>query len=398
MKKFWQICWHDYTRHVFRKRFIFALLSMPLFVALMIGVGFLSVAIQYDGTPAGYVDHSGFLVNAKQIPAQEGELFPSVELIAFADEESARAALDEGKIQAVFIVSEDYLTSGKVKQISVKDTEADSDFRAFLRVNLLANMPDNVSTRVLNGPVMTVESLSGGKKAGDDNIFGVLFPMLTGMVFMITVNISGSYLVQSLIEEKENRTMEIMVTSVSPEQLMAGKIIGNLSIGLTQIFFWMVIVMVLLVVGKPYLPDFLSGFSIDPQFIWLTILTLLPAFVLVGALMATAGATTTESREAQQVSGLFTLPIFIPYWFVSPIIMSPNSPLAVGLSLFPLTAPVALPMRAGFTDIPIWQVIISVGLLILCAAVAVWLAGRAFRLGMLRYGKRLTWKEIFGKA
>ena len=116
------------------------------------------------------------------------------------------------------------------------------------------------------------------------------------------------------------------------------------------------------------------------------------------ALMAMAGATTTDSREAQQVAGLFTLPVMVPYFLLETLMSSPNSPLAVGLSLFPLTAPISLSMRAAFTEIPSWQLIVSFSLLILCAIGALWVSSRAFRLGMLRYGKRLPWRVIFGKA
>jgi ABC-2 type transport system permease protein len=122
----------------------------------------------------------------------------------------------------------------------------------------------------------------------------------------------------------------------------------------------------------------------------------LPSFVLIAALMAAVGATVTESREGQQVTGLFTLPVMIPYWFTYQIMSNPNGPLAVAMSYFPLTAPVALTMRAGFTSLSISEILLSVGLLSLSAAGALWLAGRAFRLGMLRYGQRLSLSEILG--
>ena len=115
----------------------------------------------------------------------------------------------------------------------------------------------------------------------------------------------------------------------------------------------------------------------------------------VAALMAMAGATATESSEAQQIAGLFSLPIVAPYWFAGSIMTNPNGPLATGLSLFPLTAPVALPMRAIVTNVPVGQVILAVVLLVLVALLALLLAARAFRLGMLRYGKRVTWGELF---
>ncbi|MGB8252950.1 MAG: ABC transporter permease, partial [Anaerolineaceae bacterium] len=102
--------------------------------------------------------------------------------------------------------------------------------------------------------------------------------------------------------------------------------------------------------------------------------------------------------EAQQISGYFTLPIMAPYWFSYIIMTSPNGPLALILSYFPLTAPVTLTMRAGFTQIPVWQLIFNIAELVLLAALSLWLAGKAFRAGMLNYGKRLSLKEIFTRA
>jgi ABC-2 type transport system permease protein len=126
--------------------------------------------------------------------------------------------------------------------------------------------------------------------------------------------------------------------------------------------------------------------------------TLLPAFVMIAALMAMVGATATEASEAQQIAGLFTLPVVSPYWFFASIMNNPNGPLATGLSLFPLTAPVAMPLRAVFTNVPLWQIAGTVTLLLLVAAAAIWMAGRAFRIGMLRYGKRIAWREIFSRS
>jgi len=191
--------------------------------------------------------------------------------------------------------------------------------------------------------------------------------------------------------------MEIVATSVSPEQLMAGKIIGNLSVGLTQIGAWLLVVIIGLIVLVKMVPIG-EGFTLDVGYLWLLLLVMLPAFVMIAALMALVGATATESREAQQIAGLFTLPLAVPLWFTSALLANPNSGLSVGLSLFPLTAPLALSLRAGYTNVPLWQTALSIGLLILCAVGALWLAGRAFRLGMLRYGKRLTWREIFGRS
>jgi ABC-2 type transport system permease protein len=120
-----------------------------------------------------------------------------------------------------------------------------------------------------------------------------------------------------------------------------------------------------------------------------------PAFVMAAALVTTLGATVAEVQEAQQVTGLFALPTMIPFMLFGPIVENPNGPLTVGLSLFPVTALPTLSMRLAFSQVPTWQIVVSAALMTLCAGGAVWLAGRAFRLGMLRYGQRLNWRELF---
>ena len=178
---------------------------------------------------------------------------------------------------------------------------------------------------------------------------------------------------------------------------MAGKIAGNLSVGLTQLLVWVLFIAAGVFISQNSF-GWLPNLHLSPYFVALTIAILLPSFVLIAALMAAIGATVTESREAQQISGLFTLPVFVPLWLIYPMMINPNGPLAVGLSFFPLTAPVALTLRAAFTQIPTLQLAANLILLLLCAGGAVALSARVFRLGMLRYGKRLSLREIFARA
>ncbi len=240
---------------------------------------------------------------------------------------------------------------------------------------------------------MVVRASQGNRQMASNQTLNMALPLAAGFLFILATNTSGSYLLQALLEEKENRTMEIIVTSLSPGQLMAGKIAGNMCVGLTSLLAWIVFGLLALLFAIRYLfqgqvLQFDLGFSI------LTFATLLPAFILVAAMLAAVGATAVESREAQQVAGLFTLPLSVPYMLFSLIVSSPNSPLSVGLSLFPLTAPVTLPLRAALTLVPVWQIATSLAILFLLSAGSIWFAGRAFRLGMLRYGKRLSWKEL----
>lgn len=189
--------------------------------------------------------------------------------------------------------------------------------------------------------------------------------------------------------------MEMLVTAVSPAELMSGKILGIIGIGWTQLFVWFGMAIVVLLLAS-YFVNFTGIITLSFRYILLAVVIFVPAFVMLSALMVAVGATLTDAQEAQQVTSLFTLPLFIPFWFVFQLISHPNGPIAVGLSLFPFTAPITLAIRAGFTSIPPWQVGFSLGFLILGAGSAVWLAGRAFRLGMLRYGQRVPWREFLG--
>jgi len=215
-------------------------------------------------------------------------------------------------------------------------------------------------------------------------------------MFMVVVMTSGGYLLQAVVEEKENRTMEIVITSVNPGQLMTGKIIGNIAVGLTQLVIWLIFGWIGLSVGGHFWP-ILQDFSLPANYIGILLLIMLPSFIMIAAIMAAIGSTMTEMREAQQVSGLFSLPIMIPYYISSTIMMNPNGTVAVVLSYFPLTAPITLLMRMAFTVVPPWQIAVNIAILVIFAVFAIWFAGRAFRMGMLRYGKKLSIKEILGK-
>ncbi|MDP3449745.1 MAG: ABC transporter permease, partial [Anaerolineaceae bacterium] len=275
---------------------------------------------------------------------------------------------------------------------------AEDDFGDFVSYNLVKGMPEPIIERLTDGSSITVRSLDGSREMGADNWMVILLPMLAGILFIIAVNISGGYLMQAVVEEKENRTMEILVTSVSPTQLMAGKVVGDLLVGLTQLVVWILFLIIGLKVAPLFITDMGSMPAIDGKYILLIAGTMLPAFVMIAAAMGAIGATATESQEAQQMAGFFTLPIVVPFWFVSQIMFNPNGALSVGLSMFPLTAPISLPLRAGFTNIPWWQTSITITVLVILAIFSLWLSGKIFRIGMLRYGKKVSLKEAFRRS
>ncbi len=400
MTKIWQIIKYEYRRHVFRKRFLFSLLSLPIAVIAMILVAVLIGAFSVDTSPVGYIDHAGVIQETVTLE-ENGDIFnPAIPFQAYQDEEQARNDLEGEEIQAYFVIPESYPESLEIEYVYMEEPGSDiqSQFTDLVRRNLLDTEDINpeVIQRLEEGSLITTTSLDGSREMREDQWYTIFTPYIAGIMFIIVVMTSGGYLLQAVVEEKENRTMEIVITSVTPTQLMTGKIIGNIGVGLTQLVIWLIFGWIGLKVGGQFWP-ILQDFSISTDYILLLLMVMLPAFVMVSAFMAAIGSTMTEVREAQQVSGLISLPMMIPYYISSTIMMNPNGVLAVILSYFPLTSPITILMRSAFTVVPAWEIAINISILVAFALFAIWFAGRAFRMGMLRYGKKLSIKEIFGK-
>lgn len=392
--KLWRVIAYEYSRHVLRRRFLFALLSVPAMIAVMAGVALLLIWLQTDDTPLGYVDQAGFLVDLRA--ARPDPPARPVPLLAFASETQARAALEAGEIQGYYVLEPGFRETNRARLIYLEEPNdsAQEQFQDLVRANLLAGQPAAVAERLAQGSHLVVRSADGRQEMTESTWFNLFTAFAVGLAFTIAIFTSSGYLMQAVVEEKENRTMEIMVTSVSPAQMMSGKILGMIGVGLTQLLVWFGLAALVVRLGRDIFP-WMQALRLAPEMLGILLLAMLPGFILVAALMATVGATVTEEREGQQVTGLFTLPVVAPYWFTAQIMGSPNGPLATGLSFFPLTAPVTLTLRTSLTQVPTGQLALSLGLLAISAAAALWLAGRAFRLGMLRYGQRVSWRELF---
>ena len=397
MIKTWRVALHEYRKHVFNRRFVFGLLSVPLVILALVGLVFLILAMENNTTPIGYVDHSGLLADPLPAPAPEPPDRP-VPVVPFATEADARSALEAGKIQAYYVLPENYLTTGELRVVHINNIKspARQQFYDFLAANLLKGADPAIANRLVEGAQVTIQSADGKRSLSADNWFSFLLPMIAGIGFIIAMFSAGGYLMQAVVEEKENRTMEVIITSVSPNQFITGKIIGDTSIGLTQILIWILFIVTPILIGRNTL-KFLQGIQLSSQTVAVLVFTMLPSFVMVAALMAVIGATVSEAREGQQMVGIISLPIWIPYMLTSLLMGNPNSPLAIALSMFPLTAPVTMLIRDGLTILPAWQIAACAAIQILSAAVTIWVAGRAFRLGMLRYGQRLKLREVFAR-
>ena len=172
---------------------------------------------------------------------------------------------------------------------------------------MLANQPKEISQRLLQGSTISVRSADGSRQQKSAGIFSFLLPFINGLLLVVVIAISGSYLLRAMMEEKENRIMEILITSVSPNQLMTAKVIANLLVGLTQLMVWLIFAILGLLAAQNIF-HFNAISALNAGQIGLMIAIMLPAFVMIAALMTAVGATFTEPREAQQISSLFILP------------------------------------------------------------------------------------------
>jgi ABC-2 type transport system permease protein len=395
MRKVWTVFIHEYTRHVLRRRFIFALLSVPLWIMVSIGAGLLSVVVQNNPKPVGYVDQSGILTGIDLNSISEDRLQP-VAFVEYGSEEAGRAALEAKEIQAYFFLPENYRETLESRLVFFEEPNQTvrSQFADGIRAGWLKDQDPRIARRLLEGASLQIEATQEESAPGGQLWFKIAAPIAAAVMLIVSVFTSTGYLMQAVVEEKENRTMELLATSLSPMQIMGSKILALISVGLTQVMAWGFFPLLALLLVSAYFP-FLTGIVIDWKLIGLIIATAVPTFILISSLMAAIGVTVTESREGQQVSTLVTLPVMAPFMLISVIMSNPNGVIAIALSLFPLTAAMTLLLRMAFATVPGWQIGVSLTLLILSAFGSLWLAGRIFRLGMLRYGKRMGWKDVF---
>jgi len=398
MNKMHEVAKYEYTRHVNNKAFWITLFAVPAGILLIMLLSVVITFASIDTDPVGYVDQAGLIKQPQEKPSKTSLFEPFIPLIPYADETSARWAAEDGKIQGYFVIPQGYTDSYQLIYYFNKplSSEIRTEVDTLIRTNLLAGETIPNFERLTEGSHFTQASLDGTRIVGENEAAKIIIPMVISFLFVIAVMTSGGYLLQALVEEKENRTMEIVVTSVSPNELMAGKIIGNLSVGLTQLLAWTVVAAAVLISFGDRIP-FMQNLQVPWNELILSLLLTLPAFVFTSALMAIIGSTVTETQEASQVTGLITLPIFLPYYFLSFILQNPNGTFARILSFFPMSAPLAMSTRIAITNVPTWEIILVFVIMILFCLLTIWLAGRAFRRGMLQYSKRVSLSQLFTK-
>jgi ABC-2 type transport system permease protein len=393
MRKLFYVARFEFVRHIKRRGFIFAVLGLP---AILIGITAL-IAFFFAGgadDPLGIVDQSGVLLDVDSYDTSGYEGPP---IFAYADEAAARRALDEDEIQAFMVVAPDYLESGQVTVFHAGNPN-DSIYGAFYRyarASLLRESDAAVATRFRDG-VVDVNFVSLAEEGQEANPLAAIIPFIFGFMIVMAIFTTGGYLLQAVVDEKENRTMEILATSVRPEYLMVGKIVGLVALGFVQLGIWAAGAAAVFFYFRGRVPE-LEMLTFPVETAVLALLWFLPFYLVIASIWTAIGLMVTEVSEGQQAMGLMSLLTMSPLWLLAIFIENPDSPLAVAFTLIPFTAPLTILMRQATSVIPFWQLAVSWGLLALTAVVSLYAVSRLLRIGMLRYGKRVTMRELAGQ-
>ena len=259
--------------------------------------------------------------------------------------------------------------------------------------NLLSSdLPPEMTERLRNPLVLANVQVDSEGAPRDIDAGRVVFFLGMGTLLFISLVMTGAFLLQSLGEEKENRIMEVLLSSVTPGQLMVGKILGLGAAGLSQMLLWVASGLILLNVIA-LAPDV----SIEVPGVALAmvgVLFFVLGYLFFATLMAGLGAVASTAQEGSQLSVIFVLPLGIPIWVWLYIVSNPTAPIVQFLTVFPLTSPVVVMERLAIGAIGFWEVTFSLGVLALSIIAAMYMMIRVFRTYLLSYGKRPGLREV----
>jgi ABC-2 type transport system permease protein len=397
MKKMWLVAKHQFIKEASKRSFIFVLLALPLFLLLTVGFGFLFARFENKTATLGYVDHAGIM--DRSLPDSGGADF---ELASFETRDTAVTALDEGQIDGFYIIAEDYRQSHEAELIYYEPPpyQAIRLFEDTIRINLLDDQPEAVVNRILDGAQVTVRATESNREfEGGDPGFSLFLPLIVAAIFGFLVMTTSGYLTEVIVDEKENRTMEIVVTSLSTGRMMAGKILGAVGIAVVQLTTWVIFLVTIIWLGGSILEiSWLQ--SINPGWgdLFKVVIVALPSYLCIAALMTIIGSSLIDNQEANQAAMLSMIFIFLPIYAFVLIASNPNGPIALLLTFIPMTSITTVALRSLFMEVPTWQIGLSASIALATAIVLIWVAGKTFRLSMLRYGQRIKLAELFGRT
>ncbi len=405
-QKIWLVLRREYLFNFKRPSFLFTAFGVPaitlvvMFVLIQVIAGRETNLDDWD--QIYYIDRAGVVdptVSGDYQPlTQPGVDVPAEPDAAYyaALEAYAQKQLEADKFDAFFVVTDNYIMTGQVDLYATRNIPAalQDEITDFLHTQIAAqhaNLDLVVDpARLEDLGDITMRDIDTGEEIDEAALIGrLLMPFIFVFLYFMASNTTAQFLMGGVVEEKENRLMEILATSIKPIELLWGKMLGLGALSLTQVVLW----------GGAGLAiasfnDDASTFITGAHFRIGDILLILGLFVinflLFSSIMMGIGAAVTAEAESRQFAGIFTFVTVLPLVLSSLFFSQPDSALPVFFSLFPLTAATGLVMRMGLTTVPLWQIVTSLAIQVVSVVAVMWLSAKVFRLGMLMYGKPLT--------
>jgi ABC-2 type transport system permease protein len=323
-------------------------------------------------------------------------------LIPYVSRDEANQALSKGEINEYFFIPDDFMSSGTVQRYTLEKEANTPVFTAdliwrFLTVNLLDEKVSPERIALIITPLdleVTWVTEEGEIALEQSNPYNMIIPGVFAMLLAFALMFGTISLINGLGEEKESRLIEVLLSSVSVRELLISKVLALGLIGLLQVLVWLVSAPMLLDLASSSFGDFFRAIEIPANFIVLGVVYFILGYLLFAILSIGFGAISSNATEANSLSMFYTMTTFIPLWFLGVQAAFPNNPIWVVLTLFPTTAPIQAMVRLGISDIPLWQIITSIGVLVLSIIGGLYLVTKIFRVYMLMYGKRPGLREI----
>jgi ABC-2 type transport system permease protein len=408
----------EYLTTVRRKAFLFTLLGVPLYfglvmtIAIRTGSSERQTAMQ-NFTTLGVTDSTGIFLDAPRVittrvradrfsDSRETRTYRT-EISFYPDQSSLEDALRSDQVTQGLVIPADYLETGGLRRyvrsrgVFGASVTSVRPIERWLVRSLLGGRAESLRVERAARPSreLAIYTLSREGRFEADNprreMLGFLLPFLFAALMGAAIVTGGQYLLQGVSEEKESRILESLLCTLSAEDLLVGKLLGLGAAGLTLVGAWILSAVAL---AGPTLA--VAQTPLEPGLLALGVLYFLLGYLFYASLMTGIGAITNNMREAQQFSFIFTFANFLPMVLVAPILARPEGPLALILSLLPITSAVTMMMRLAVpaSHVPTWHVVASIALLAVGGWLSLVVSARIFRIGLLLYGKTPNLPEI----
>lgn len=439
MNKTLLILQQEYLKRVKKKSFIVLTLLVPLlFVGMFAAIIFLSVHNDKQERTIAVYDESTLFMGELE---QDG--YTSYHFIPEEEYNRLKTDLKSGSFYALLYIPENIYAANAAQIISEKQLPIELTEQIARRLSRfiendkrqkiideagIPDLEDRLAATRTSVRINTLRLSDTGETQKSSSEVAFIASYAMGFIIYFFVFMYGAMVMRSVMEEKKNRIVEVIISSVKPFQLMAGKIIGTALVGLTQVAIWVVVGLAGLTIARGLISpenamemgqslmensqaatgplgqttvenqqlagiiELIGNLNI-PLILFSFVFYFLAGYLMYSSLLGAVGAAVDNEEDSQQMVFPITFPLILSIMLLFPIARNPEGPVAFWGSIIPLTSPVAMLARIPY-GVPVWELLLSMALLILTTVGAIWAAAKIYKTGLLMYGKKVSLKEL----